>query len=173
MQRWTTVVRRGSARRGRRPREEPMKKKGHLKKKLRRKLEAKMGPVHPGDRTVIVCVGDKCAAREENRATLAEASAHAARAATGGAGHVRVACTGCLKVCKKGPIVAVLPEANLYRKVGAGDVDTLIDDLARDGQPEGALARDGHPEDDREPGVWSEGKDPPHVRWVHRRIVAA
>src|SRR6185437_12634280 len=64
LQRWTSVVRRRAR--------EPMKKKGHLKKKLRRKLEAKVGPVHPGERTVIVCVGDKCAARDENRATLAE-----------------------------------------------------------------------------------------------------
>jgi (2Fe-2S) ferredoxin len=151
-----------------------MKKKGHLKKKLRRKLEAKVGPVHPGDRTVIVCVGDKCAAREENRATLAEASAHAARAATGGAGHVRVACTGCLKVCKKGPIVAVLPEANLYRRVGTRDVDALIDDLALGAAPrDDDRARAGDLEEDLEPGQWSAGKDPPHVRWAHRRIVAA
>jgi (2Fe-2S) ferredoxin len=101
-----------------------MRKKGHLKKKLRKKLVAKIGPLEGGERVVVVCVGDKCASREANRATLAEASAHVASL---GARGVRVHCTGCLEVCKKGPIVAILPDASLYRRVGPTGVDTLID----------------------------------------------
>ena len=53
-----------------------------------------------------------------------------------GASAVRVRCTGCLKVCKKGPIVAVLPDATLYRKVRPADVASLIDGLVAPAPPE-------------------------------------
>ncbi|HEX4446247.1 MAG TPA: (2Fe-2S) ferredoxin domain-containing protein [Polyangiaceae bacterium] len=115
-----------------------MRKKGHLKKKLRKKLEAKLGPLGRGERAVVVCVGDKCASREDNRAILTEASAHVAALGEGGAQiAVRVGCSGCLKVCKKGPIVAILPDASLYRRVTPANVDTLIDSLL---SPSGVLA---------------------------------
>lgn len=103
-----------------------MRKKGHLKKKLRKKLRDKFGPLEAGERALVVCVGDKCATFDENRATLAEASAQVASHADA---HLRVRCIGCLKVCKKGPIVAILPDASLYRRVRAESVGALFESL--------------------------------------------
>jgi NADH:ubiquinone oxidoreductase subunit E len=101
-----------------------VRQRGHLKKKLRKKLLGKLGPVAESDRVVVVCVGEDCASREENRAIFAEARELEAKRRDP---NVRVQCFGCLKVCKKGPIVAVLPEATLFRRVRREDVGLLLD----------------------------------------------
>jgi (2Fe-2S) ferredoxin len=101
-----------------------MRQKGQVKKKLRKKLLAKLGPIAAGDRVIVVCVGEDCASREENRATFAEAKKREAAARDP---HVRVHCYGCLKVCKKGTVVAVLPEALLYRRVHPEDAAELVE----------------------------------------------
>jgi len=95
-----------------------MKAKGHLKKKLRKKLYRRLD-LGPDEPAVVVCVGDKCAARSATRASFDAAK----RSAGDG---VRVACIGCLKVCKKGPIVALLPEGTLYRRAEPDAVPEVV-----------------------------------------------
>jgi hypothetical protein len=102
-----------------------LRQKGHLKKKLRKKLAAKLGPIAAGERWIIVCVGEDCAPRDQSRATLAEAKRLEAERYDAG---VRVRPYGCLKVCKKGPIAAVLPEGSLYRRVCPYDAAQLVED---------------------------------------------
>jgi (2Fe-2S) ferredoxin len=109
-----------------------MRKKGHIKKKLRKKLEARLGPLGEGQIAVVVCVGDDCAGRDQTRATFDRAATHVAEL---GAERVRVDCAGCLKVCKKGPIAALLPDGSLYRRVTADGIGDWIDGLlAGDGR---------------------------------------
>ena len=101
-----------------------MRQRGHLKKKVRKKILGKLGPVAESRRVVVVCVGEDCASRKENRAIFEQAKELEAERRDP---NVRVKCFGCLKVCKKGPIVAVLPEATLYRRVRREDVVLLLD----------------------------------------------
>jgi (2Fe-2S) ferredoxin len=90
------------------------------KKKLRKVRES----LPPDAVALAVCVGKKCAPREDAEALYA----YAARRA----GAVRVARAKCLGVCEDGPIVATLPAGEFVERARPADVDRLLDRLARD-----------------------------------------
>lgn len=98
-----------------------MGKKQKLRKQLA-KRELDEGPA------VVICVGKHCAPRAESRALADDARAYAAETSA----PVRIAVLGCLHICKKGPIVATVPQIKFHKRVDAEEVHHLIDELARD-----------------------------------------
>jgi (2Fe-2S) ferredoxin len=91
------------------------------KKKLRKVRER----LPEGARALVVCVGKKCASRDESEA-LFERLQGRAEARGGG---VIVARTKCLGVCEDGPIVATLPEGDYLESASDAEADRLLDRL--------------------------------------------
>jgi (2Fe-2S) ferredoxin len=94
-------------------------KRSKLKKLMhKRELE--------GQPTVVICVGKKCADRSESRAVRDLAIEYAAATHP----EVHIETTGCLHICKKGPIAASYPKIRFKKKVGEKRVKKLIDRVA-------------------------------------------
>lgn len=75
---------------------------------------------------VVICIGKKCADRDESRAVVEAACEYAARCHP----NVRIETTGCLHVCKHGPIAATYPRIRFKKHVGKGRVRRMIDKIA-------------------------------------------
>ncbi len=96
-----------------------MSKRSKLKKLVhKRELD--------GQPTVVICVGKKCCDRAESRALRDLAIAYAAATHP----EVHIETTGCLHICKQGPIVASYPKIRFKKQVGAKRVKKLIDRVA-------------------------------------------
>lgn len=76
--------------------------------------------------SLVVCVGKKCAPREQSRALADEARDYAATRDPA----VRLVVVGCLHVCEKGPIAATWPKVKFHKRVDAEKARALIDKLA-------------------------------------------
>ena len=86
-----------------------------LKKQLRKRgVEA--------ERLVVVCVGKKCAPRDQSRALVEHAE-----------GKVTLVTVGCLHVCKKGPIAATVrgEKIRIRKRVGLAKLDRMIEKVSR------------------------------------------
>lgn len=93
-----------------------------------KKLAKKVGKRLADDESaIVVCVGKKCAPRSESRALVDDLRIYVAARSDG---KLRVEEFGCLGVCKKGPIVATLPHARVYKHVDAEKAHRIADDLA-------------------------------------------
>ena len=89
-------------------------------KKAQARIGAKLGD---GEAALVVCVDDKCVARQVSRALVDTTRAYVSeQTAAGRSLPVRVEVFGCLGVCKKGPIAA------LVRKEGKVKVKKKVDD---------------------------------------------
>jgi (2Fe-2S) ferredoxin len=55
--------------------------------------------------------------------------------------NISVSSTGCLKMCEKGPILIVYPEADWYGDVDEEAVDQILDALENGGQAEKYLIK--------------------------------
>jgi (2Fe-2S) ferredoxin len=97
-----------------------MGKKRKLKKAIRkRELEH--------DTALVICVGKRCCPREESRAVADAARAYADQ--THATAHVIT--TGCLGICKKGPIAATYPAMKFRKHTTSKRARKLLDKLAR------------------------------------------
>lgn len=86
-----------------------------LKKQLRKRgVES--------DRLIVVCIGKKCAPREQSRALVEHAE-----------GKVALTTVGCLHVCKKGPIAATVrgTKIRIKKRVGLAKLDRMIEKVSR------------------------------------------
>lgn len=88
------------------------------KKKLRKVSER----LPPGAHALVVCVGKKCAPREESEA-LFERMERRLEARGGGAMVVRAKCLG---ICEDGPIVASLPDGKVVEHAGDAEADRML-----------------------------------------------
>jgi (2Fe-2S) ferredoxin len=81
--------------------------------KKAKKAQKRIGPkLTPGEAALVVCVDDKCAPREVSRAMVDHTRAYVSeQTAAGRTLPVRVEVFGCLGVCKKGPIAALIRPA--------------------------------------------------------------
>ncbi|HEU4408508.1 MAG TPA: hypothetical protein VFS43_24815 [Polyangiaceae bacterium] len=91
------------------------------KKKLRKAREC----LPEGARAVVVCVGKKCAPRDESESLFERLRRRAE--ARGGA--VLVARAKCLGVCEGGPVVATLPEGEFVEGASDAEAERLLDRL--------------------------------------------
>ena len=96
------------------------------KKKLRKKICSRLDE---NETALVVCVGKKCAPREQSRALVDDLRRYVGERP--GDARVRIEPFGCLGVCKKGPIVATLPKVRIYKRVDATFGHELVDELAR------------------------------------------
>ncbi|MEO6952880.1 MAG: (2Fe-2S) ferredoxin domain-containing protein [Polyangia bacterium] len=94
------------------------------KKKLKKKIGSRLAD---DERALVVCVGKRCAPREESRALVEDLRRYVAAKADR---KLRVEVFGCLGICKKGPIVATLPEVHIYKHVDSDKGHRLADELA-------------------------------------------
>lgn len=102
------------------------------KKKLKKKFGSRLAA---DECALVVCVGKKCAPREESCALLAALRAQVSDDTA--AAKVRVLAAGCLGVCKKGPIVATLPKVRFYKHVDGERGRELLEKLtARSRRPD-------------------------------------
>lgn len=76
--------------------------------------------------TVVICVGKKCGDRSEARAVRDFAQEYAEAAHP----EVHIETTGCLHICKQGPVAASYPKIRFKKRVGAKRVKKLIDKVA-------------------------------------------
>lgn len=79
-----------------------------------------------GQPAVIICIGKKCGHRSEARAVSDFAQGYAA----GAHPEVHIETTGCLHICKHGPIAASYPTIRFKNRVGPKRVKKLIDKVA-------------------------------------------
>ena len=94
----------------------------------KRKLAKQIGQKLADDESaLVVCVGKKCAPRDESRALVEDLRTYVAAKSDG---KVRIEEFGCLGVCKKGPIVATLPDIHIHKRVDAEKGHRLADELA-------------------------------------------
>lgn len=97
------------------------------KKKRRKKLKQLMKKRGlKGVPSVVICVGKSCCDREVSRELVHVARTYAE------AEHplVHIGRAGCLHVCKKGPIAATYPDIEIHKRVSAGEVRALVDEVA-------------------------------------------
>lgn len=94
------------------------------KKKLKKKVGSRLAA---DECALVVCVGKKCAPREESGALLAALRAQLGDHAD--TTKVRIVASGCLGVCKNGPIVATLPKVRFYKRVDAERGHELLEKL--------------------------------------------
>ncbi|MDT9594274.1 (2Fe-2S) ferredoxin domain-containing protein [Nocardioides zeae] len=88
----------------------------------------------PGHRHhVLVCRGPRCSAQGAD--ATAEALGRALRARDLGDDDVLVTQTGCLFPCNHAPVVCVQPDDSWYARLGADDVDALVDSHLVEGVP--------------------------------------
>jgi (2Fe-2S) ferredoxin len=115
-------------------------------KKKAKKAQARVAPkLGEGEAALVFCVDNKCAPREVSRAVVDEARAYVSeQTAAGRTLPVRVEVFGCLGVCKKGPIAALVPrdgKVKVKKKVDAAKarklVERLVTKLADAGQKSG------------------------------------
>jgi hypothetical protein len=92
---------------------------GSRARKLRKQLR-KRGAL--ADSLIVVCIGKKCAPREQSRALVEHAE-----------GKVAVVTVGCLHVCKKGPIAATVrgEKIRIKKRVGLAKLDRMIEKVSR------------------------------------------
>jgi (2Fe-2S) ferredoxin len=95
------------------------------KKKLRKARDR----LPEGARAIVVCVGKKCAPRDESEG-LFERLRRRAEARGGG---VIVARAKCLGVCEGGPVVATLPEGEYLEGASAAEAERRLDRLLERG----------------------------------------
>lgn len=87
---------------------------GSRAKKVRKQLH-KRGI--DAERLLVICVGKKCAPRELSRALVDHAE-----------GKVALATVGCLHVCKKGPIAAIVrgKKVRIKKRVGLEKLEKMM-----------------------------------------------
>ncbi len=92
----------------------------------------------PYKRTIFICVNDRkagdrpsCAGPGKDGLKLLEA-VKAAVKARGLKGRVRVARSGCLDLCEKGPNAFCYPDGEWLCGLKASDADALVERLAKD-----------------------------------------
>lgn len=95
------------------------------KKRKLRKLIRKRELEH--ETALVICVGKDCCARSESRAVVEASRAHVAETHA----NVRVVTTGCLHICKSGPIAATYPRIRFKKHVTPKRARKLLDKLER------------------------------------------
>ncbi len=92
--------------------------------------------------------------RNDGRASCADHPAEALQAyckarvkelGLDGPGKVRVNKAGCLDRCEHGPVAVVYPDAIWYTYVDESDIDEIVEQHLRDGQPVERLQIDAEP----------------------------
>jgi (2Fe-2S) ferredoxin len=103
-------------------------------KKAQQRIGAKLGE---GEAALVVCVDDKCAPREVSREMVDHARAYVTeQTAAGRSLPVRIEVFGCLGVCKKGPIAALVRPTSagkavkVKKKVDDAKARRLVERLA-------------------------------------------
>ena len=98
------------------------------KKKRKKKLRKMLAKRELADSlALVICVGKKCGDRNTSREVLHEARAYAEATRP----LVHIVATGCLHICKKGPLAATYPIIKFHKRVDADDARRLVDRIAR------------------------------------------
>lgn len=92
------------------------------KRKLRKLMHKRELDDEP---SLVICVGKRCCPRAQSRAVVEAARAHAAETHTS----AHVVTTGCLGVCKKGPIAAAYPKLKFKKHVSPKRARKMLDKL--------------------------------------------
>ena len=94
------------------------------KRKLRKQIGSRLAD---DESALVVCTGKKCAPREESSALVEDLRRYVAAELDD---KIRIETFGCLGVCKKGPIVATLPDIEIFKNVDVEKGRRLADELA-------------------------------------------